>query len=138
MDEYSPRRLAREASAAPTGDLKRDLENLARKILTALHDDPSLFSLVLLETLRGSSVIPRVRALSPERTVHSIGALLKPHADAGRLRSTDVQALAQGFAGMLMAHGLLGPLLGGRPAGDPEATARTVTELFLNGALRGP
>jgi len=138
LDEYSPRRFAREASAAPTGDLRRDLANLAGKVLTALRDDPSLFSLVLVETLRGSALISRVRALSTQRTVHSIGALLKPHADAGRLRSHDVSALARGFGGLLMTHGLLGPLLGDSPVGDPEATARAVTDLFLHGALRGP
>ncbi len=136
MEEFSPRRFAREASESSTGDLRADLEKFATRLLTALRDDPSLFRLVMLETLRGGHLIPRIRALSPTRTVHSIAALLQPHADAGELGSADTKALAQTFGGMLMAHGILGPLVGSRPLADPEATARMVTELFLFGAFK--
>jgi hypothetical protein len=35
-----------------------------------------------------------------------------------------------------MAFGVLGPIVGDRPMGDPGATARAITALFLDGARR--
>jgi AcrR family transcriptional regulator len=133
IDEFSPRKAAKAVSDAPTGDLRRDLENLATRLLVGMQKDESLIRLMLIETLRGSTTLPRVRALSPTRTLGSIVGLLRPHAN--RLRSADVPALAESFAGLLMSAGVLRPLLGGNPLGDPIATARSVTDLFLYGAL---
>ncbi len=135
LDRLGPRRAARDASAKPTGDLRHDLEQLATRVLVGVRDDGAIIRLMILESLRGSELLPRVRAQSPVRTLSAIAALLRPHAEAGRLRSRDVDALAQSFSGLLAAFGIIGPILGGRPVVDPEATAREITEQFLHGAM---
>jgi AcrR family transcriptional regulator len=135
LDEVAPRRAAREARAAFTGELRRDLEELAAKVLTAMRDDTPLVRLVMMETLRGGAAVSRVRTMAQARTVSMIATLLREHAAAGRLRDVDPEFLAQAFGGMVFAFGVLGPLLRGVPAADPAETARTLTGLFLDGAL---
>jgi AcrR family transcriptional regulator len=135
LDEFAPRRAAREAAASLTGELPRDLEDLAAKVLTALRDDAPLVRLMLLETLRGGVTVSRARSTPQARTVTTIATLLREHVAAGRLRDIDPEALAQAFGGMLFAFGVFAPLLRGAPDPDPAATARTLTGLFLNGAL---
>ena len=135
IDEFSPRKAARDVAEAPTGDLRCDLETIATRILTRLHADSALVRLFMLESLRGSATLPRVRALSPTRTLNSVITLLRPHAAAGRLRSNDPRALAESFAGVLLGMGVLRPFLGGRQPPDPAATARQAVDLFLNGSL---
>lgn len=135
LDELAPRRAVREARAAATGDLRADLERLAERMLAGMRDDAPLVRLLMLETLRGGSLLPRVRAISPTRTVTAVASILRDHAAAGRLRDVDPHVLAQTFGGMVLAFGLVAPILRGEPAADPAATARCITDLFLNGAL---
>jgi TetR/AcrR family transcriptional regulator len=135
LDEFAPRRAAREATASLSGDLRRDLEDLAARVLTALRDDAPLVRLMMMETLRGGVTVAHARATPQARTVSSIASLLREHVAAGRLRDIDPEALAQAFGGMLFAFGVFAPLLRGVPAPDPAGTARTLTELFLRGAL---
>ena len=77
LDDLPARRAAREARVAATGDLAGDLERLAVRILTGMRDDAPLVRLALLETLRGSPLLRRVRSLSPTSTVSSVAALLR-------------------------------------------------------------
>jgi len=135
MDEVGPRRAAREASASPTDDVRKDLERFAERLLVAIRDDAPLVRLVLLETLHGSPMLRRVREKSPMRMIVTLAGLVAHHAAAGRLRAEDPRVLAQSFAGMLFVSGLVGPILRGDPAPDPVSTARSVTDLFLRGAL---
>jgi AcrR family transcriptional regulator len=135
LDELAPRRAVREARAAATGDLRVDLERLAQRMLVGMRDDAPLVRLLMLETLRGGALLPRVRAASPLRTVTAVASLLRDHVSAGRLRDVDAHLLAQAFGGMVLAFGVVAPILRGEPAADPAATARAITDLFLHGAL---
>jgi AcrR family transcriptional regulator len=135
LDELAPRRAAREARSARSGDLRCDLERLAEQMLTGMRDDASLVRLLILETLRGGSLLARVRAKSPTRVSTAVASLLREHCAAGRLRDVDPHRLAQAFGGMLFAFGVLAPILRGEPASDPRETARLMTELFLFGAV---
>jgi AcrR family transcriptional regulator len=135
LDEFAPRRAAREATASFTGDLRRDLEDLAERVLTAVRDDAPLVRLMLMETLRGGVTVARARAAAQEHSVTTIASLLREHVAAGRLHDVDTDVLAKTFSGMVFAFGVVGPLLRGEPAADPAETARTLTDLFLHGAL---
>jgi len=135
LDELAPRRAAREARARATGDLRADLERLAELMLTGMRDDASIVRLVLLEMLRGGPLLPRIRTLSPTRTLGTVASILRDHTTAGRLRDINPRVLAQAFAGMVLAFGVIAPIVRGEPAADPRAAARTLTDLFLHGAL---
>jgi AcrR family transcriptional regulator len=135
LDGLAPRRAARQARASASDDVRRDLERLAERILTGMRDDAALVRLLVLETLRGSPMLARVRAKSPTRMVASLGSLLRDHCAAGRLRDLDPHLLAQSLGGMILAFGVVAPILRGDPAMDPAATARAITDLFLVGAL---
>lgn len=134
LDELAPGRAARETRARATGDLKNDLVTFAVSVLAGMQEDAPMIRLVLLEALKGGPLLPRVRAMSPVRSRTVLTALLREHAAAGRLRG-EPKELAQAFAGMVLAFGVVAPLLHGEPAADPEETARTITDLFLHGAL---
>ena len=133
LDELAPRRAAREARAS--GDVRRDLERLAERMLAGMRDDAALVRLLILETLRDSPMLGRVRAKSPTRTVAVVSSLLREQCAAGHLRDVDPHLLAQAFAGMVLAFGVVAPILRGEPALDPPRTARAITDLFLVGAL---
>jgi len=132
VDELGPRRAVREARAST--DVRADLQRLAEQMLGTMREDGALVRLMLLEALKGGSLLHRVRAKSPTRMLTSLTALLRVHMAAGRLREGDPQVLAQAFGGMVMAFGVLGPVLRGDPPPDPEKTAQQLTALFLEGA----
>ncbi|MEI8256864.1 MAG: TetR/AcrR family transcriptional regulator [Deltaproteobacteria bacterium] len=135
FDEFTPRRTAREFATRATGDLQADLELFALRVLAGLQQEGPIVRLMMLEALRGSEYITRMRALSPTRTLGTLVRLLEPHAAAGRLASRDADALAQSFGGMILAFAVMGPLLRGATQTEPAETARFITELFLRGAL---
>jgi AcrR family transcriptional regulator len=137
LDDLAPRRTAREARAAFSGDVRRDLENLAARMLAGMSEDAPLVRLLILETLRGGPLLSRVRAKSPTRTISAIAALLREYCAAGALRELDPHLLAQAFGGMLLAFGVVAPILRGETASDPVEAARAITDLFLVGALDG-
>jgi AcrR family transcriptional regulator len=134
LDDLAPRRAVRDAGAGVTDDVQVDLEQLAERMLTGMRDDAAVVRLLILETLRGSPMLGRVRAKSPTRMVAVLAALLREHCDAGRLRDVDSHLLAQAFAGMVFAFGVVAPILRGEPATDPARTAKVITDLFLKGA----
>jgi AcrR family transcriptional regulator len=136
IDELAPRRAAREARTAVSGDVRRDLEFLAERMLAGMRDDAPLVRLLILETLRGGPLLARVRAKSPTRVIVVVASLLREHCAAGRLRHVDPRLLAQAFGGMVLAFGVVAPILRGEPAADPKETARAITDLFLEGALK--
>lgn len=135
LDELAPRRAVREAKAAFTGDLPRDLEAVAARVLGGMRDDAAVVRLLFIEALRDGPAFARARASTQGRSVAAIAALLREHAAAGTVRDADPELLAQAFAGMLFAFGVLGPVFRGVSVKDPAATARTLTELFLHGVL---
>jgi AcrR family transcriptional regulator len=135
LDELAPRRAARDARRRVSGDVRSDLERLAEQMLIGMRDDAALVRLLILETLRGGPLLPRVRAKSPTRVVTAVASLLREHCAAGRLRDVDPHLLAQAFSGMVLAFGVVAPILRGEPASDPAQTARAITDLFLVGAL---
>jgi AcrR family transcriptional regulator len=137
LDELPLRRAVREARIRATGDLAGDLERLAVRILTGMRDDGALIRLALLETLRGSPLLRRVRALSPVRSVDAIAALLREYAALGTLGDADAELLARTFMGIVLAVGVLPRLLHNDPVPDPAPAARTISGLFLHGALSG-
>lgn len=132
LDVTSPRLRVRAIVDQPTGDLRRDLERIAETMLSHAQTDPASIRLVFIEALRGTPLLPRVRALSPFRTLHALQALLETHLPPER--KAEARDLAQAFAGLLLAFGFVGPLLGAQSAGDPIERARFVTHLFLRGA----
>jgi len=137
LDELAPRRAVREARGTLSADVRRDLERLAERMLVGMRDDAALVRLLILETLRGGQLLPRVRAKSPTRMVTAVASILREHCAAGRLRDVDPRLLAQAFGGMVLAFGVVAPILRGEPASDPAETARALTDLFLVGALPG-
>jgi AcrR family transcriptional regulator len=135
LDELAQRKAAREARASVSADVRRDLERLAEQMLTGMRDDAALVRLLILETLRGSPMLRRVRAKSPTRMLEALASLLRNHCAAGRLRDLDPKLLAQAFGGMVLAFGVVAPILRGEAAADPARTAQVITDLFLAGAL---
>jgi AcrR family transcriptional regulator len=135
LDALPARRAASEARATASKDVRRDLERLAERLLAGMRDDEAVVRLLILETLRGSPLLGRVRAKSPTRMIAVLTTFLRGHVEAGRLRDIDPRLLAQAFAGMVLAFGVVAPILRGEPATDPTATARAITDLFLAGAL---
>jgi AcrR family transcriptional regulator len=134
LDALPARRAAREAMATASEDVRRDLERLAERMLIGMRDDEAVVRLLILETLRGSPLLGRVRAKSPTRMVTVLTNLLREHVQAGRLREVEPRVLAQAFAGMVLAFGVVAPILRGESATDPAATGRDITDLFLAGA----
>lgn len=132
LEVTSPRSQVRAIVEHRTGDLRRDLEQVAAAMLTHVRKDEASVRLVFIEALRGTPLLPRVRAMSPSRTIHALQGLLAAHLPPERKGEAD--DLAQAFAGLLMAFGFIGPLLGGPPAIDPAKRARFITNLFLRGA----
>jgi AcrR family transcriptional regulator len=136
IDDIAPRRAA--LAARPTNDVRADLERFAEHLLRGARDDGPLVRTILLEALRGDSSVARVRKASPVRTLSAIGAMLRVHMAAGRLRAGDPTMLAEAFGGMVFAFAILAPNLRGEPVRDPRETARAVTNLFLDGATARP
>ena len=79
LDVTSPRLRVRAIVDQPTGDLRRDLERIAETMLSHAQTDPASIRLVFIEALRGTPLLPRVRALSPFRTQHALQALIETH-----------------------------------------------------------
>lgn len=132
LESVSPRSQVRAVIDGQSGDLRRDLERVAETMLSHLSKDETGLRLLLIESLRGTPLLPRVRAMSPSRTLHALQALIASHLPPER--QAEAPDLAQAFAGLLMTFGFIGPLLGGPPAIDPSERARFVTNLFLRGA----
>jgi AcrR family transcriptional regulator len=120
----------------PSGDLAVDLERLALAALTQMRSDEALMRLIIVERLRGSSLLGEL-ADAPDRSIHGLAALLRRYIDSGELVDEDPYRLARAFQGMLFAFGLLGGLWGLPGDGDPERDARTAVAFFLRGVKRG-
>jgi AcrR family transcriptional regulator len=132
LEITSPRSQVRAVLAQKTGDLRRDLERVATAMLTHVRKDEASVRLVFIEALRGTPLLPRVRAMSPSRTIDALRALLAEHLPPER--AAEAQDLAQSFAGLLLSFGFIGPLFGAPPPIAPEERARFITNLFLRGA----
>jgi AcrR family transcriptional regulator len=135
LEELTPRRVTREARLSASGDVRADLERLAESMLAGMRDEAPIIRLVILETLRGSAMLSRVREKAPMRNVKALTTMFREHCAAGRLRDVDPYLLAQAFSGALFAFGIVAPMLRGDPICDPKETARAITDLFLLGAL---
>jgi AcrR family transcriptional regulator len=135
LDELPPRRAVRESPLRASGDVRADLEGLAERMLAGMRDEAPIVRLVVLETLRGSPMLSRVRTKAPLRNVKALASMFRAHCSAGRLRDVDPDLLAQTFAGTVFAFGAVGPILHGESIGDPKQTARRIADLFLLGAL---
>ena len=132
LDELEPKRAAQ--AMMPSNDPRKDLTSLAAQMLVGMRDDAALVRLLLLETLHESPLLKRLRAKSPTRMLSLLASLVQTHCAAGRLRRREPRLLAQSFAGMVFAFGVLAPIMRGDPAPDPQRTAEAITDLFLFGA----
>ena len=134
LDDLPPRRAARESAARTTGDLRADLIQFAERTLAGIRDERPLVHLVLIETLRESPLLPRVRSLSPLRTINVVAGILRDH--VSELRELDVRFLAESFGALVMAFGVIRPLFTGGEVPDPAETARAIVDVFLRGAAK--
>jgi AcrR family transcriptional regulator len=132
LEVASPRSRVRAVLDSKSGNLRRDLQRVAEVMLTHAKADSGSLRLVFIEALRGTPLLPRVRAMSPFRTLHALQALISAHLPPERREQAP--ELAQAFAGLLLAFGFIGPLLAEVPVGDPQARAQFITDLFLRGA----
>ena len=141
LASQSPRRAVWARARDLSGDLRTDLESLARTVLTHMKNNSGMFRLALIEHARDSELMKEM-ARSPDRTVHAFTALFEHYATHGeRLRAElrgDPRALARAFLGVLFSFGLFGPLWGMSGDCDPERDARFAVDVFLHGALRRP
>jgi AcrR family transcriptional regulator len=135
LSEVAPRRAAREIIERPSGDLRADLARFAERVLTAASESPELLRIVLFESLKQGSLVARIRAHSPARTLPALVSLLASHAHDGAFGALSAHDAAQSFMGMVMAFGLLGPVMHGLSVPPPKETALKITSLFLDGAL---
>jgi AcrR family transcriptional regulator len=136
VDTMTPRKTAWATARAPSGDLARDLGRLARAVLEHVATHEALVRLVLLEQLRGSTILGELSA-SEDRTIHGLAALMRHYIARGELVAEDPYRLARAFQGMLIGFGLFGTLWALPGTGDPERDAELVVALFLRGAQRG-
>ena len=134
LDELTPRRVLREVAARSSGDLERDLTELAETMLTGMRDDAPLVRLMLLEALTGGPALARVRKATPQRSISTVASLFRKYVASGYLRREDPEMLARAFIGMLFSFGVLDPVLHATPMGNPAELARSITKLFLRGA----
>lgn len=135
LSEISPRKAVREALEQPTGDVRADLERFAERVLTSASESHALLRLVLIESLKQGSLLARIRAHAPTRSLPMLVALLDAHVRAGTMRAIDTRQAAQAFMGMVMGFALIGPVLHGMPVPPAKPTARHITALFLDGAI---
>jgi AcrR family transcriptional regulator len=133
IQETVPRRAMQQIE--PTGDLRADLTGLAERMLAGLQQDTPLVRWMMIETLQGGPFLPKVRTLVPTRSLQAISRFFSACLASGQIPEGDPQMLAQAFAGLVMAFGFIGPLFSNGPVPDPPATARAITDLFLDGAL---
>lgn len=132
----SPRKRVWATAHEPSGELAADLEQVARAALEHMVANQDLTRLMLLEQLRGSTVLGEL-SRSPDRTIHAIARLLAHYADRGDIVAHDPLRLARAFQGLVFSFGLL-PMIWATP-GDcaPEADAAWLVRLFLDGVPRG-
>lgn len=136
MQELGPRKLVWAAAREPSGDLAVDLERLARAVLESMAAHGPLMRLMILERLRGNSMLGEL-ATAPDRSVHGLATLLRHHIARGELIDEDPYRLARAFQGMVFAFGVFGPLWALPGAGDPERDAALIVRTFLHGVTRG-
>ncbi len=126
----------RAAVREQSNDLRADLERLARTAMEQMARNEPLMRLMLLEQLRGSTLLGEL-ANSPDRTIHGLAALLRHHIARGALVDEDPYRLARALQGMVMSFGLLGAVWAMPGDVDPERDARFVVDIFLRGVQRG-
>lgn len=132
VDAHAPRRAAWGVAREPSGDLRADLEGLVTTLLLHIDQQRDLMRLALLERLRGSALLDEVGA-APERTIHAFTALLSVYVERGELIDEDPALMARALQGLIFSFGLGGTLLGLPGACAPEAAARFIVRLFLDG-----
>ena len=136
MQELGPRKLVWAAAREPSGDLAVDLERLARAVLESMAAHGPLMRLMVLERLRGNSMLGEL-ATAPDRSVHGLATLLRHHIARGELIDEDPYRLARAFQGMVLSFGMFGALWALPGAGDPERDAKLVVDISLRGVKRG-
>lgn len=136
LEEFSPRRAARALRERPSGDLRADLLRFATQTLSAASESPELVRIAIIEGLTQGSLVARVRAHGPMRTLPAVIALMESH--RAELRGMSPTDAAQAFMGITMSFGVFGPILHGLPVPDPESTAAKIVALFCDGALATP
>lgn len=136
LADLAPRRAVWATAREPSGDLTADLRRIAQAVLGAVADNPTFIRLMMLEKIRGSSLMGELAA-SPERTIHALVALLNHYIARGEIVDEDPFRLAQAFQGLLFGFGML-PTLWGLPRDPhPERDAQLVVDVFLRGVARG-
>lgn len=133
FEEFSPRRAARAIRDRSTGDLRDDLRRFAEHSLELAAESPEFIRVMLIEGLKQGSLVARVRAHSPARTLDGLVSIFAAHAE--QLRGVTPLDAAQAFAGTMMGFGVFGPALHGFAAPDPKETAAKIVALFCEGAL---
>lgn len=136
LADLAPRRAVWAAAREPSGDLAADLQRVAQTVLQTVADNPTFFRIMVLERIRGSSLLGELAA-SPERTIHALVALLRHYIARGEVADDDPYRLAQAFQGLLLGFGMLPAIWDTPREPDPERDAKLVVGIFLRGVARG-
>jgi AcrR family transcriptional regulator len=132
----SARRVVWDVAREPSGDLAADLERFAVTALEQMRREEALMRIILLERLRGSSLLGELSG-APDRTIYGLAALLRCYAERGELIDEDPLSLARAFQGLLFGFGVFGALWSLPGDRDPARDARLAVSIFLQGVKRG-
>lgn len=116
-------------------DFQAELLALTQTLLGSLTERRDIIMLLMSASEKRRSLMERLR-VRPGRTQHHVEQFMGRLVAAGRLADVDARRASIAYMGLLVAFGVLGPMLGGLALGDREATSRFIVRVFLDG-LRG-
>jgi len=126
--------LAAVMNGQLTGDYRQDLLHLGGVFLTAMTERREAVRLMLCEAEQLSE-LREVAAQIPVQLRQMLAGYLRRQMEAGRVRESDPEIMAQAFFGMFFAHSLSQVMLA-RPVA-PELPAEELVAQFVDIFVRG-
>lgn len=130
--DITPSRAIANASQQISGDLTADLSHIVSHMLNFMHDNRDIARLSFMQSDKTQQYMAHVRP-APERTLHQLTHFFQAQRAAGHLPSGNPQQLALALTGMIFSFGFMAPTYYDMPLEEPEAVAKFIVNLFLNG-----
>lgn len=133
VDEMTPRTTLQDLIRQPSQDVAADLTQILRALLAFLLENREVFRLAFTAYEREVGYFRQVRQGS-DTLFGLLTAYFRAQMQAGRIRPVaEPEDLALALSGVVLAFALFGPLHYGTPEPDPEAAARRLADLLLDG-----
>ena len=132
IEEMTPRPVVKSLSRHPGADVAAELKAIVTELVTFVHENRDILRITFLGDEPERRYVERLR----EQSDSTIGWLTRYFARQqaeGRLTSSVApHDLALGLMGIVLAFAMIGPLHYGVALSDPEAAAKTISDMFLN------